>query len=65
MSDPDGGPLAKMMTDNTALIDKAIEEHGPSAVAEFFLHTGAAIAALYNVDPTLPGTPDDTTGGVQ
>jgi hypothetical protein len=65
MADPDGGPLAQMMLDNAALIEEAIEEHGPSMVAEFFLHTGAAIAALYNVEPMLPGTPDATATGVE
>jgi hypothetical protein len=41
------GPLAQMMIDNGSVIESAIEEYGPSAVAEFFVNVGTSMAALY------------------
>jgi hypothetical protein len=41
------GPLAQLMLDNGEIIGNAIEEYGPSAVAEFFVNVGTSMAALY------------------
>jgi hypothetical protein len=61
---PDGGasyedmtPLARMMVANADAIDKTIESHGPEMVANWFMNTGAMVAAQYN----LTATGDDET----
>lgn len=43
-----------MMMDNGELIEKAIEQMGPSAVAEFFIAAGTGIAAAYEVTELDP-----------
>lgn len=48
------GPLAKMMTDNGEIIETAIEEHGASAVAEFFVNVGTGIAMVYDITNAAP-----------
>lgn len=48
------GPLAQMMTENGDTIERAIEEHGASAVAEFFVNVGTGIAMLYDITNAAP-----------
>lgn len=48
------GPLAKMMVDNGEIIQQAIDEMGPSAVAEFFINAGTGIAAAFDVTDLNP-----------
>jgi hypothetical protein len=43
------GPLAKMMVDNADMIEQLIEKEGASPVAEFFINTGTALAAMYGL----------------
>lgn len=43
------GPLAQMLIDHAEVIDNVIDQHGPSAVAEFFINTGTAMAAMYGL----------------
>lgn len=64
LTDTDGAlsPLAQMMLDNTDKIDATIEGFGPGMVANWFMNTGAAIAALYGLtatgDDAKPFSPD-------
>lgn len=48
------GPLSQMMMDNGDTIQKAIDDMGPSAVAEFFIAAGTGIAAAYEVTDLDP-----------
>lgn len=49
------GPLSQMMMDNGDMIQQVIDTAGPSAVAEFFINAGAAIAAAFDVTELNPG----------
>lgn len=49
------GPLSQMMMDNGDMIQEMIDKVGPSAVAEFFINAGAAIAAAFDVTELNPG----------
>lgn len=42
-------PLAQMMLANNARIDATIGQYGAAFVANWFMNTGAAIAALYKL----------------
>lgn len=44
-----------MMMDNGDMIQQVIDSAGPSAVAEFFINAGAAIAAAFDVTELNPG----------
>lgn len=63
--DEEPGPLSRMMIDNAAIIDEAIEKYGASAVAEFFTNVGTSIAVMYglNSDFQKEITPVETTEG--
>lgn len=54
MTEPEVGPLSKMMLDNGELIDAAIEAYGASGVAEFFINVGTGIAAAYETTTQDP-----------
>lgn len=49
------GPLSQMMMDNGEMIQQVIDSAGASAVAEFFINAGAAIAAAFDVTELNPG----------
>lgn len=53
---PDVGPLARLMIDNAPVIEKVIDEVGPSAVAEFFINAGTGIALAYDLTITGDGS---------
>lgn len=55
MTEPEIGPLSQMMVDNGEMIQQVIDSAGPSAVAEFFINAGAAIAAAFDVTELNPG----------
>lgn len=55
MTEPQVGPLSQMMMDNGDMIQSVIDSAGASAVAEFFINAGAAIAAAFDVTELNPG----------
>lgn len=54
-----------MMVDNGEMIQAQIDELGPSAVAEFFINAGAAIAAAFDVTELNPSNVQFTLGESQ
>lgn len=51
----DQSPLSQMMIDNADMIQEVIDTVGVSAVAEFFINTGTAIAAMYQLSDMPQG----------
>lgn len=46
----EAGPLSRLFIDNEDIISDAIDSYGPSAVSEFFISAGTAIAVAYDLD---------------
>ena len=43
----EGGPLTKLLQDNSGIVEAAIEEYGPGNVAAFFINFGFGMATAY------------------